>query len=250
MFYRPLISALLLLLVPASTYAVVTYKGDNDTNASDPGTGLPFDSVGMLSGGTAVYLGDGYMLTANHVSIGNSVIFADGSTYAIDSSFTPVRPVAGVDLKVFKLEEEPGIIPVSIYTGNTNTVLSSTSYVVGSGLGRNPSVSKTSSSVKWGNASTRDIRWGLASSTARATSAGKIYFKSSSSSPTSLTTYDSGSPLFTYINGEWYITAIAVSIDGATAASTTSKFSSYVYSTNELISLADYFDTPDAIFPE
>ncbi len=242
MLYRTLLTALALLLTSASSYAVVVFKGDNSANTTAPANGLPFDSVGMLSGGTAVYLGDGYMLTANHVSIGSSVIFPDGSSYAIDTAFTPVQPVAGVDLKVFKLEEEPDIAAVSIYSGNTSVLLSSTSYVVGSGLGRNPSVSTSSSNVKWGTSSTRDIRWGLVNSLKKSTSTGMVYFTSGTSNPVSLTTYDSGSPLFTYIDGEWYITAIAVSIDSTTANSSTSRFYSYLYSSNYLIPLSDYID--------
>src|SRR5262245_6711238 len=77
MHLRPLLAALLLLVcaVPAAGVIIGAGSGDGNTTApsSDPGMG----SVGMRSNGlSAVYLGDGWILTANHVGAGDVQIGA------------------------------------------------------------------------------------------------------------------------------------------------------------------------------
>jgi hypothetical protein len=121
-----LTTALLLALSAAPAPALVLWGLDNTANLTDPGTGAPWNAVakvtnsdGSLIEGSAVYLGNGFMLTANHVTMNltySFVTFDQVETFAIDPTFNDgVRAYGkqvapGVDMAVFKLTS----IPVSV----------------------------------------------------------------------------------------------------------------------------------------
>lgn len=73
-------------------------SGD-DGEPSDPG----WDYVGEVSFSTGVYLGDGWVLTAKHITAGNFKF--NGRTYKWDTA--PAKPVPGADLHIFRLLEWP-----------------------------------------------------------------------------------------------------------------------------------------------
>lgn len=105
------------IVCAGSAQAVILYGAGNDTNTTNPGTGLPFDvvarvqsGVGIQDGGSGVHLGGGYMLTAAHIANSElaSVTF-DGTTHlSRDLSYIPQR-VGTSDLKVFKLSSTPEV---------------------------------------------------------------------------------------------------------------------------------------------
>ncbi|HEX4143254.1 MAG TPA: trypsin-like serine protease [Pirellulales bacterium] len=66
----------LLAILTSHASAVVILNTDGTANngqTTDPGTGVPYSDVGVRGGGGAsvVYLGNDWVLTANHVTIGN-----------------------------------------------------------------------------------------------------------------------------------------------------------------------------------
>lgn len=222
---------------PAS--AIILFGLGNSANQTDPGTGAPFDSVarvfttiGGTTRGSAVHLGNGYMLTANHVDVTTNQSFTfDGVTpYALDTGFTPTQVAAGVDMKVFKLTTTPTVAAANVYTGVAELTESAT--LVGWGRGRLVSVPLESAVVSWGGSETIAKRWGMndPDSYFNATySHNSINYNFESivtilgtdtgvpaglgDSEAAITQYDSGSAMFQFIGGQWYLTGIAVTVE-------------------------------------
>lgn len=253
-----LTTALLLALSAAPAPALVLWGLDNTANLTDPGTGAPWNAVakvtnsdGSLIRGSAVYLGDGFLLTANHVTMDltySFVTFDQVETFAIDPTFndgvrTYGKQVApGVDMAVIKLTS----IPVSataatlLPTANESFGASSSATMVGWGVGRNASSPVGTNTVGWGDATTSDKRWGLNAprgtnnvsytlgantylyealiTYAGTTNAPNPNNKGLGDSEAGATLYDSGSGLFQQIGGEWHLIGLttAVAQDGST----------------------------------
>lgn len=231
------ILAFLLLLPPAQGVINFGYDNNSPVTTSDPGNGAPWEAVARVANwdgvsasspsGTAMHLGDGYMLTADHVKNRSHISF-DGSTwYARDTSFTPVQVTPGVDLKVFKLTSSPVVPSVQLYDGVLEQVAAST--MIGWGRGRDPSTPVNTDSVPHGNNSTIDKRWGenvfQGITVGDYTVDGSEYFSelvriilgSETGTPpglgateAGLAIYDSGSGLFQEIGGTWFLIGLAV----------------------------------------
>ncbi|MDP0490834.1 MAG: serine protease [Verrucomicrobiota bacterium JB023] len=107
---------------------VATSAGDH---SSDPGTGAPWDNVLNVVGtqGSAVYLGGGWVLTANHVfddnpSATSSSVSYSGDEYQADPSYifeldnpftiTSTGGTANPDLRLYRLEYDLGLPSIDI----------------------------------------------------------------------------------------------------------------------------------------
>lgn len=228
------------LLAVGPAGAIINYGYDNNSTVTttDPGTGVPWDAVARVANwdgvsassprGTAMHLGNGYMLTADHVKDRSHVSF-DGSTwYARDTSFTPVQVTSGVDLKVFKLTSSPTVPSVQLYDGVLEQVAAAT--MIGWGRGRDPATPVNTASVPHGTDSTIDKRWGenvpksfipsgsysVGSSNYTSQLLG-VVLGSPSGAPSGLgaieaggAAYDSGSGLFQNLGGTWYLIGLTV----------------------------------------
>lgn len=104
----------------SSSQAVVVSTTTGNTSRppveDDPG----WSNVGLLKNSTALYLGDGWVLTAAHVGAG-PVTFPELGTYEADdtSSFRPANPTGMgltvlADLVMFRLKEKPPLSPVAL----------------------------------------------------------------------------------------------------------------------------------------
>ncbi|MGA1130071.1 MAG: hypothetical protein ACO3XN_08405, partial [Chthoniobacterales bacterium] len=253
-----LAAALLLAFCAAPARALVLWGVDNSANQSDPGSGAPWSAVakvtnsdGSLIEGSAVYLGDGFMLTANHVTMNltySFVTFNEVETFAIDPTFNDgVRSYGkqvapGVDMAVFKLTSIPvsATAAVLLPTATESFGASSSATLAGWGVGRNGSSPVGTNTVGWGNAATSDKRWCLnaprCTSNLSYTLGSQNYLyealityagttnspnpgnKGLGSSEAGATLYDSGSGLFQEIGGDWYLIGLttAVQSNGAT----------------------------------
>ncbi len=98
---------------------------------TDPG----FDYVGRVNGSTGVYLGNGWVLTANHVGAGT--FFLDGSSYAFNG--VDSHQIGGADLRLFRLSSDPGLPLLKIATSNPSIG----DEVVMIGSGRSPTSAST-----------------------------------------------------------------------------------------------------------
>jgi hypothetical protein len=104
--------------------AVVIAAGDRTTNGTPPFEGPGWGNVTELSEGSAVYLGDRWMITANHVVAG----ITTSPSIVLDNRNFAVQPNTGrhltnpagsglsqsADLFMFRLTEDPGIPGLSI----------------------------------------------------------------------------------------------------------------------------------------
>ena len=122
-----LISSILLYLLAYPAQAVILLGQDNNANQTDPGTGVPWDAVGKVTNsdgsgiqGSAIYLGEGFLLTANHVAMNltySFITFDEANYFSIDPNFndgtrTYGKQVAtGVDMAVIKLISTPTTPP-------------------------------------------------------------------------------------------------------------------------------------------
>ncbi len=213
--------------------AVILFGLDNSANRTDPGSGSPFSTVALVAdagkanpSGSAVHLGGGYMLTANHVGMRPYVTF-DGSTfYQRDLSFSPVQVAANVDMQVFRLTTTPTVGSASLYGGFGEQI--APALLVGWGVGRNPTVPVDSASVAWGDSSTLAKRWGINTPrglTNVAYQSGtytSIYtvLGTDTGTPAGLgdseaaaTLYDSGSALFQKLGGIWYLIGLTTAVE-------------------------------------
>ncbi len=104
-------SAWLLILVIASTAdAVVINTVDDATNRRAPAHNPGWYNAGRITEGSAVYLGNRWVLTANHVS-GDAITLADGRVFQAsvgpDVRLQNPGGFGGADLRMFRLAEDP-----------------------------------------------------------------------------------------------------------------------------------------------
>ena len=129
----PFVSLTLLILHPASAIINSTVPFGNTSaptgvgsEPSDPG----FDYVGKLNGSTGVYLGYGWVLTANHVGAGTFAL--DGTNYSYNG--VDSHQIGEADLRIFKLSTNPMLAPLQIATTSPTVGTD----VVMIGAGRSP----------------------------------------------------------------------------------------------------------------
>jgi len=250
---------------PAS--AIILYGNDNGANISDPATGVPWANVarvtnssGSLGNASAIYLGNGYMITADHVD-GTHVTF-DGITLFEVKPGSQQQVAPGVDLKVFELTTRPDLPPVMLYEealGNKD--LNAASVLVGWGVGRDPSTAINTTSVLWGDNSTQAKRWGT--NTTLNTSQTLTYPHGSSSysyetlrtrlltsggaNEAAMARNDSGGALFQFIDGNWYLSGVATVVSQAGE----SRFGNTITGDlNYFARIGTYSDSIQAIIPE
>lgn len=243
------ISILALALGAASSHALVLWNLDNSANQTDPNTGVPWNAVakvvnfdGSLLSGSAVYLGDGYLLSANHVGMDltYSYITFDGvEFFSIDPAFNDgsraygKQVAAGVDMAVFKLTSIPVNAAAATLLPSADEKFGATNSatLIGWGVGRDTASPLATNNVTWGNTSTSAKRWGVNAPRTTDTASYDSYSyeaiityagNTNSGDPlnhglgdaeAAATIYDSGSGLFQDIDGEWFLIGIATAVD-------------------------------------
>jgi hypothetical protein len=240
--YLCAISSIFVMLSQHTTYGIILVGGGNAINTTDPGDGLPWDEVARITNasgthvtsGTAVHLGGGYMLTANHVSLSQGYVSFDGTTTYQISGASAVQVTSGsdvIDLKVFQLTANPGSLGVNLFPESAKgweTVFGAATHV---GWGVGHSSTDTDNPWTWGDSSTSTKRWGVNDFEAAVmltySSGGVNYdFESletaldtdASVNEAAATVYDSGSGLFVQDGvGEWFLagTMVTVSTNGS-----------------------------------
>ncbi|HEY4312540.1 MAG TPA: dockerin type I domain-containing protein [Pirellulales bacterium] len=170
----------LLVLSTHPARAVILGTGDGLENTTAPANDPGFENVGILGSGSAVYLGNGWVLTAAHVYNGSSGVptesWFNGLPYQnVPGSGVQLTNPAGVgytqytDLELYRLAGAPPLPSVTI----SNTVASAGWDVTMIGNGLDPRNSQTAYwDSSWmpatGSATyageiwstTHDIRWG------------------------------------------------------------------------------------------
>ena len=138
--------------------AVIIVTGDGSGNTTAPSDDPGFTSVGSVNGLSGVYLGNGWVLTANHVGSGPMVF--DGVTYpAVPGSWQrlsgsgPTPP----DLAVLRMVGDPGLPVTALATAPPPP--GSQVVMIGRGLSRGPALT-WSGHDGWQWTSPRVKRWG------------------------------------------------------------------------------------------
>jgi hypothetical protein len=220
--------------------ALVLWGLDNSANQSDPGTGAPWSAVakvtnssGSLLSGSAVYLGDGFLLTARHVVMDltySFITFDEVEFFSIDPSFNDGGPyygkqvAPGVDMAVFKLTSIPMTATAAVLLSSPSEEFAPATHI-GWGVGRDPEIPVESTTVTWGNDATSAKRWGINVpkfsgsnpydfiGTIAGASGPGFSPEGLGASESSATLYDSGSGLFQEIAGQWYLIGLTTSVD-------------------------------------
>jgi MYXO-CTERM domain-containing protein len=230
--------------------ALIIDGGDGTGNTTNPvntinlNTGQPFGDpgwnnvvqIGNSSGDYAggVYLGGGWILTADHVTLGSTSVTYDGNTYsAVPGSLTQL--IGGADLAVFRISAPPPSGALSLTIASSTPSVGTT--VMGIGFGRSASAtgswdsnwnptSNPSSIVYTGfyypatGGATQTKRWGadVISSTPPSFTDGYggsmpgivTTFNSSNPNSMQVDAGDSGGALFAYVGNSWELAGIIV----------------------------------------
>lgn len=252
------VTVLAILYQPA--LAVIIAGGDgtgNDTSGSVPFDFPYWDAIGKISrptdpefvdGGTAVYLGDGHVLTARHIHVidqPTTVTFC-GDVYDIDpGSWDRIGPDAGTtDLTMFRLSGDyPDVTPVS-YADIPEAAMpnGTTAYMFGFGRNRAvdetlwyiktsdnpdtwsttpiPGYNMTKSGFYWAGGKT--VRWGANSIAMNnldlnngygiTRSYRVIFNETGGDNEAQAATGDSGGPVFVYDDGDWKLIGITLAV--------------------------------------
>lgn len=103
------------LLLATSAPAVLIASGDGTGNTTAPPVDPGWSHVGSMNGLSGVYLGDGWVLTANHVGTGPLTL--NGVSYpVVPNSSVRLEHAPGVltDLLLFRLISDPGLSTLPI----------------------------------------------------------------------------------------------------------------------------------------
>ena len=157
------LTAVLCLLITLATgfdaRAVLISTGDGTGNTTPPAADPGFDNVGSISNFSGVYVGNGWVLTANHV--GENPIVLLGATYdpVIGSGVRFRNPdSSAADLKAFKLLGPDPPLPALAITDSAPTV-NSLITIIGNGRDRG-SATAWGGLTGWNWEAARTIRWG------------------------------------------------------------------------------------------
>jgi len=150
--------ALLLLTTPAICALVVeSDAGDANTRAPAPDPG--WANVGLRGGTAAIYLGNGWVITANHVGAGD-VVLGGVTHHALPDSAIRLGRGSGppvTDLVVFRIEPRPELPALPIRP--TPPKVGDRALLIGSGCDRGERTSwNGQTGWTWGPHST--LRWG------------------------------------------------------------------------------------------
>ncbi len=212
---------------------------DNNFNVLAPGAlppnGAPSVNVVQFGGNNAsgVYLGHGYVLTANHVNLVDTGIVINGISYSRDTAFAPVHVTEDVattafadivDLKLVKILGNPGLPPLPVVQSlpinySATADLAATTTLVGWGVGKAAIVANKG--WTWGSDNTRAQRWGINSVPTsdsvdpfvgyayRYDSIFVNFDRTLGASAAQVTLGDSGSAIFQNLSGTWKVSGLA-----------------------------------------
>ena len=206
----------------APSRAVLIATGDGTGNVTAPADDPGFVNVGTRTTGlTVLYVGYGWVLTANHVGAGD-VILA-GQTYkAVPNSAVRLFNQDGTkaDLLLFKLASWPPVpnLVIASQTPGVGTVAT----LIGNGADRGEAIVwngiagfswGTTNTIRWGTAPVAEqpLNLALAGSVTRAFTT--IFIKGARSFAAQAAVGDSGGAAFVKVNGVWELAGVMVAID-------------------------------------
>ena len=260
---RLLLCVAAITLSSISASAMILFGAGNNETTSDPDNGIPWDSVVRTNDGTAVHLGNGYFLTANHVISNDIFVFDEASQteikYTTDTSFGTDGKIqiGGVDLKIFKVSD-PEILKLDYAILYDEILPEGTDiYHVGAGIGRGSAPLNTAD-TQIGVGGSKTVRWGTNEAYHDTYKDLFLYMTIANAPPygvdpfdykyeAGLTSGDSGSPMFVQILDKWYVAGIAFGVSDSGSYVVFSNGSNA--SINYMLRSTDYYDEIYAIVP-
>ncbi|HSI11731.1 MAG TPA: serine protease [Chthoniobacter sp.] len=218
--FLPIVLAMAALARP-SLGIIVINPNERECLAA-PTDGSPWNYVARLDNkfgarATGVYLGNRYVLTANHVDKDLTAVHLNGQNYTPDSSFQPVA-LQGTDLRVLRIKEDPGLAPLRLI-GPAESEFKKPCVMIGYGLGKGAPIA--GQGWQWNDDQSRLKRW-----------ATNTTLKGYKTDPQSHITYvqtafdiaggpstgqlangDSGCGLFVKYDGVWKLVGIGADVD-------------------------------------
>jgi hypothetical protein len=262
---------------PARAVIIQTVSGTGNTTA--PGDDPGWNNVSIRGNGTAVYLGNGWVLTANHTTGGsmtfNGQTFSEvpGTAFSLTNNGA-VGKTTDTDLKMFQIDGIPtgvATLPIAATTPTAGTAVT----MIGGGLDRGAftqwSVNQSTNPWTWtevssgGNAAgyktlaTRALRWGTnaVGGTEQWISTGSqdvlttwtTFSFADGTSEAQAVVGDSGGPVFAKYGGQWQLAGIMVTVDaysGQPSPGLTAMFGNRTY----MADLSYYRSQIVAVVPE
>lgn len=212
-----------------SAKALIVYGSDTGgttDNTKAPTNNAPWNYVASIDGNTGasgVYLGYGYVITANHVSGPLASVSISGSVYAIDQSYAPLQ-IGGADIKLLRIIGDPGLAPITLIGANDDDT-GKDATVIGWGVGKGTEV--PNQGWNWADDSTRMERWGLNTTGSSYVSSGGLSLlytefnrpgatlggSSAGEDEASLSLGDSGGGLFIKYGNTWKFAGVIAGVD-------------------------------------
>jgi hypothetical protein len=244
MVQRPAIQFLVFaitMLTAVAGPAVIIATGDGTGNSTAPANDPGWANVGTRTTGlTVVYLGNGWVLTANHVGVGDVVLA--GQTYSAVSGTERqiVNPDGtGADLVLFQINGRPNLpyLPIAPLGPPTTTSIVT---LIGAGVNRGPATSWNGiDGFLWGGSTT--MRWGTApvvqvgtalSLNGYVTHGFATVFTNvgTTAFPAQAALGDSGGAAFLNVNGTWMLVGVLFAVgEYSNQPAGTSLFGDYTY---------------------
>ena len=228
---RPLVLLAFIFLGLCSSGSGLILIGDDVVeNLVPPPNGAPWQYVAGLGNGqgSGVYLGNRFVLTANHVSV-NSPVLLNGVSYGLDPTYGEqgVQQIGTADLKLLKLAGDPGLLPLPLIR-EADGDLDQPCTIIGWGEGKGAAIPQQG--WQWGGDDTVAQRWGL-----NVTNALPKIINDGTGQPqfillstdfdldagpdeAQIAVFDSGCGLFIQIGGVWKLAGIGADVDTENAA--------------------------------
>ena len=243
-----------LLCLASAAGAVLIDSGDGTGNTTAPSPDPGWSNVGERSLWSAVYLGDGWVVTAWHVGAGPVIL--DGVTYPhLPSLVTRIDNGDGTfaDLLVFGLEPPHPLLP-DLTLASVAPAVGESAILIGNGLDRgaattwqpNPPTPPTLEGYEWGGA--RSMRWGtneitdpsiISLPSAITTAISTDFDEGATPHESQAVNGDSGGALFVDNAGSWELAGMLFAIDAYLGQpSFTSLYGNRTYS----VDIAHYRD--------
>ena len=220
---RVFLPALLgLVALARPSLGIIVINPDESVCLAPPPDGSPWNYVARMDNkfggrGSGVYIGNRYVLTANHIDQDINVVHLNGTNCTVDESFKPVE-LKGTDLRVMRIMQDPGLAPLPLI-GVAESEFNKACTMIGYGVGKGTEVPKQG--WNWGEDPSRLKRW-----------ATNHTLPSYKTDPQSHITYiqtafdiaagpqtgqitggDSGCGLFENLNGVWKLVGIGADVD-------------------------------------
>ena len=156
----------------APAHAIVVFNSPGDPTIAPSGFEDPFSRVGLLGGGSGVYLGNGYVLSARHVN-GGGTFTVDGFAYQriSGSSFTLSNPEgsglsaeADLWLNRYAVPEDTPLAGLGVIEIRETSLANAGAggVIIGNGMGQTTTdpvnVGRSNTGYVWGDGDAR--RWG------------------------------------------------------------------------------------------